>query len=203
MTTSFHPQANGMVERVHRQLKDALPARDAGASWPDHLPYVLLGLHAAPKESSGISSAEMVFGEQLTLPRELLHVEEAPARDFLSRLQSAAPPPTCLPRTYAQVAAAPRVGLDPLQQASHVYVRRGAVGLPLTPAYVGPYRVLRKHEKYYVLEVGEREETVSVDRLKPHTGTTLATPAAPPARGRPRKLPRLSGQSAPRGPSQS
>ena len=28
MTTSYHPQANGMVERVHRQLKDALRARE-------------------------------------------------------------------------------------------------------------------------------------------------------------------------------
>ena len=27
MTTSYHPQANCMVERVHRQLKDALSAR--------------------------------------------------------------------------------------------------------------------------------------------------------------------------------
>ena len=27
-TTAFHPQANGMVERLHRQLKDTLHARD-------------------------------------------------------------------------------------------------------------------------------------------------------------------------------
>ena len=31
MTTSYHPQANGMEETVHRQLKDALRAREAGA----------------------------------------------------------------------------------------------------------------------------------------------------------------------------
>jgi transposase InsO family protein len=33
LTTAFHPQANGMVERVHRQIKDALRARAAGAAW--------------------------------------------------------------------------------------------------------------------------------------------------------------------------
>jgi transposase InsO family protein len=48
MTTAYHPQANGMVERFHRQLKDTLRARLAGAAWPDHLPWVLLGLRAAP-----------------------------------------------------------------------------------------------------------------------------------------------------------
>jgi transposase InsO family protein len=30
-TTAFHPQANGMVERCHRRLKDALRARLAGS----------------------------------------------------------------------------------------------------------------------------------------------------------------------------
>ncbi len=66
-TTSYHPQSNGMIERVHRQLKDALRARGAGLDWPSHLPLVLLGLRAAPKEVSGFSSAEAVFGQPLTL----------------------------------------------------------------------------------------------------------------------------------------
>jgi hypothetical protein len=48
--TAFHPCSNGMVERCHRQLKDALRARSAVNDRPDHLPWVLLGLRAAPKE---------------------------------------------------------------------------------------------------------------------------------------------------------
>jgi hypothetical protein len=32
----------------------------------------------------------------------------------------------------------------------------------------------------------EREETVSIDRLKPHRGAAPIQPALPPARGRPR-----------------
>jgi hypothetical protein len=47
-TTAFHPQANGMVERCHRRLKDALRAGLAGPDWPLHLPWVLMGLRAAP-----------------------------------------------------------------------------------------------------------------------------------------------------------
>jgi len=49
-TTAYHPQANGLVERAHRQLKEALRSRLAGAAWPDHLPWALLGLRAAPKD---------------------------------------------------------------------------------------------------------------------------------------------------------
>jgi hypothetical protein len=45
--------------------------------WPawsgeQHLPWVLLGLRAAPKEDSAISAAELVFGTKLALPGELL-----------------------------------------------------------------------------------------------------------------------------------
>ena len=52
------PQANGMVERFHRQLKAALRAGCSSGDWLEHLPWVLLGLCAAPKEEAGVSAAE-------------------------------------------------------------------------------------------------------------------------------------------------
>jgi transposase InsO family protein len=70
-TTAYHPHSNGMVECAQRQIKDALHARLAGVEWPQHLPWVLLGLRAAPKEDAAISSAELVFGAALTLPGHL------------------------------------------------------------------------------------------------------------------------------------
>jgi transposase InsO family protein len=68
LTTAFHPQANGAVERFHRRLKDSLRARLASSDWPQHLPWVMLGLRAAPREDSGLSAAELVFGAPLSLP---------------------------------------------------------------------------------------------------------------------------------------
>ena len=67
-TTAYHPQSNGMVERFHLQLKQSLQARGCGPAWLAHLPWVLLGLRAAPKEESGISSAEAVYGSPMALP---------------------------------------------------------------------------------------------------------------------------------------
>ncbi len=86
-TTAYHPQSNGMVERAHGQLKAALRARLAGSRWPEHLPWVLLGLRTAPKEDSGVSAAELVYGAALALPAELLSAAEPPAAKFLQKFQ--------------------------------------------------------------------------------------------------------------------
>ncbi len=122
LTTAYHPQANGMVERVHRQIKDALRARGAGAAWHGHLPWILLGLRAAPKEDSGISSAEMVLGVPVQLPGELLASPVA-VRDL-----PAAVPQRAL--SYAQVLDSPPAHLA---AARFVYVRRGGCVPPLAP----------------------------------------------------------------------
>lgn len=69
-----------MVERAHRQLKDALRSRCSAPDWPAHLPWVLLGLRSAPKEDSGIYLAELVYGTPLTVPAQLpLGEEVSPA----------------------------------------------------------------------------------------------------------------------------
>jgi cleavage and polyadenylation specificity factor subunit 1 len=54
LTSAYHPQANGMVERLHYQIKDALRARACGTAWVENLPWVMLGLRAVPKDESGI-----------------------------------------------------------------------------------------------------------------------------------------------------
>ena len=67
-TTAYHPQSNGMIERFHRQLKDSLRARLASSDWPSHLPWVLLGLRAAPKEDHNVSADELLWYCWNTLP---------------------------------------------------------------------------------------------------------------------------------------
>ena len=72
LTTSYHPQANGLVERMHRTMKSALTANLAtNPNWVDALPLVLLGMRAAVKNDLHWSVADMVFGEPLRLPGEL------------------------------------------------------------------------------------------------------------------------------------
>ena len=82
-TTSFHPQSNGMIERFHRSLKSSLGASLAGSDWVSHLPLVLLGHCVFPKDDSGLSAAEAVFGSPLSLPVEFLKHSKSPPEIFL------------------------------------------------------------------------------------------------------------------------
>ena len=67
-----------------------------------------------------------------------------------------------------------------------VFVCHDAVTHPLSPLYHGPYLVLKHGPKFFRLQVGTREETVSVDRLKPCFSLDPdLVPALPPRRGRP------------------
>ncbi|KAA5583213.1 transposase family protein, partial [Pseudomonas aeruginosa] len=59
-TTSYHPCANGLVERMHRQLKASLMCYDD--SWLNALPLVLLGMRSAFKEDLQATVAELLYG---------------------------------------------------------------------------------------------------------------------------------------------
>ena len=55
---------------------------------------------------------------------------------------------------------------------------------PRDNSYSGPYRVVKRKSKILLLQLGDRQEWVSADRLKPHTGESLVA-ADPPRQGRP------------------
>ena len=60
-----------MVERIRRTMKEALCARGGAAAWKDHLPWVLLGMLAAPREETGVSVVEAALQQQLVVLGQL------------------------------------------------------------------------------------------------------------------------------------
>ena len=80
-TTAYHPAANGLVERIHRQLKAALMAREEQEDWVDHLPMVLLGIRTAWRTELDASPAELTFGTTLHLPGEFVEESSESFRD--------------------------------------------------------------------------------------------------------------------------
>lgn len=178
-TTSYHPQANGMVERFHRQMKASLKARLNTERWIDELPVVMLGIRAAPKEDIGCSPAELVYGTNIQVPGEFFERPRVnlPHSEFLKQLQDVmktirAQPPIHHGRQRTQV---PRT----LRTSEYVFVRVDAHRGPLELPYTGPHRVLRREEKFFVLDINGRTDSVSIDRLKPAYLDPVNNPMAP------------------------
>ena len=60
-----------------------------------------------------------------------------------------------------------------------MFVRDDASKPPLSLLYRGPYGVLRHSEKFFVIQIGDISDSVSVDRLKPVISSVPVVPGAP------------------------
>ena len=183
-TTAYHPQSNGMVERLHRQLKAALRAA-APTRWTDALPLVLLGIRSALKQDIGCSAAELVYGTALRLPGELVTATKPDrpptpasfAANLQRTMQALRPAATRRGQGRSYV---PRA----LEHASHVFVRHDAVKPPLAPPYDGPYKVVARGAKTVTVDRGNRHDVVSLDRVKPAHLDEPAPPSTTPTPSR-------------------
>lgn len=166
VTTAYHPQANGCIERFHRTLKCAITAY-GHTRWTEVLPSVLLDLRAALKEDIGCSAAHLVYGTTLRLPGEFFTApsDQSSPSEFAARLTN----------IMAQLQPVPTAQHGPkkvfiapdLQRCTHAFVRVDAVKPPLLPPYDGPYQILKRWDKYFTLDIRGKTENISIDRLKP------------------------------------
>jgi cleavage and polyadenylation specificity factor subunit 1 len=178
-TSPYHPCANGMIERFHRSLKQALKCHN-NIRWTESLPVVLLGLRSAFKEDLGGTCAEMLYGSPLRLPADFLQpamTDHSSPSIFLQRLRDQMHELTPVPATNHSCRTS---FVHPaLATCTHVFVRNDTVKAPLTRPYDGPFRVIKKTPKHFTVSIHRRDSVISVDRLKP--AFTLAEPELPDA----------------------
>jgi len=165
-TTPHHPTANGLVKCLHRTLKAAIMCH-AEETWTKALPLDLLSIRTAYKEDLQSSAAELVYGEPLWVPGELL-VPAAPrfeASTFIQQLRchmdQLQPTPTARhasPATFIH---------KDLRDSTHVFLRQDAARRALEPPYTGPHKVIARADKTLTIVVRGQQVNVSADRVKP------------------------------------
>ena len=171
-STAYHPQAQGLVERVNRTLKTALKCAESPTDWYDNLPWALLSLRNQPKEDlDNHSPNDFVFGGKLRLPGEFFVAQERedktfPTREFVKSLaQRVASFRYHPPRKTNRSSHLDSALFNP--QVTHVFVKDDVRRHSLQPAYRGPYLILERCRKFFVLDYGTHHDRVSIDRIKP------------------------------------
>ena len=164
-STAYHPQANGLIENWHRILKAAVMCYK-DADWYGHLPTILLGLRSIFKPDIKATPAEMVYGTSLRLPGEFfVESPEVPnetdfVKTFRKTMLELKPEPTSRhgkDKVFVQIH---------LKDCEHVFIRNDTVRASLQPPYDGPFTVVKRFEKYFVVKIREKQVKVSIDRLK-------------------------------------
>ncbi|BES98151.1 multicellular organismal development [Nesidiocoris tenuis] len=144
-TTSYHPQANGLIERQHRTIKAALMARSSQPeNWMEELPAVLLGLRNSFREELGASPAELVYGTALRLPGEFFEratTTEANPVEYVQRLHAIFDNLRSFSeKTFSH---------PELDYCSHVFLRNDTVRTSLQRPYTGPHKVVKRSAKTF------------------------------------------------------
>jgi hypothetical protein len=73
VVTPYYPEAQGMVERGHKEIKDALikMCGENGKKWKEYLPLVTLADRISTKRTTGYTPFELQFGQPAVLPVDL------------------------------------------------------------------------------------------------------------------------------------
>ena len=79
ITSAYHPQANGLVERANRTIQGMLlrVLETHQENWPKALNGVLFAFRTACHKSTGVSPFELMYARKLMLPLHLLNENES------------------------------------------------------------------------------------------------------------------------------
>lgn len=184
-TTSYNPRANGIIERFHRTLKASIMCRQE--NWYQSLPLVMLGLRMSPN-SLQFSPFTAVTGSFMSCPHPIIDktkqivTSNETIEQFVKDMQSI--------NFYdfssgdCHASSTPHIPKE-LDSSSHVWLRTDRVKKSLEAPYTGPYKVLQRQPKFFIIQLPQGDTSVSIDRLKPAflpaAIPTTSPPVDPPA----------------------
>ena len=182
-TTPYHPEGNGVVERMHGTLGAMLTkAASEGLDWVGQIPFALFAIRAAPNRDSLFSPFELVYGRQVRTPLDILHqgwaeleFEELDTAEWAEWLVERLQHWHDVMRERGECASSKRkLGFDrktverELEEGDLVLCRVPGMSSKLEEAWHGPYPVIEKLNRVdYRIEVGKgRKKVLHINNMK-------------------------------------
>ncbi|XP_068211743.1 uncharacterized protein [Palaemon carinicauda] len=175
LSSVYHPESQGALERFHQTLKDALRkyCQEHQTDWDEGLPFVLYAIRNTRQESLGYSPAELLYGRKLRGSLEVLYdmwtdqTKEVTLGDYVKNVKGKL-------ESSRKFAHDMKSNFD--NKAETRSFRPGESVLMLVPIrktfenrYEGPYTVMSRNKDNYVISTpGKRksEKMVHINLLK-------------------------------------
>ena len=202
-TTAYHPQCDGLLERLNRTLiyLIALNAPDAKENWDLQLGLTLMAYRSSVQSSTGFTPFSLVFGREMRVPLDIMF--GPPPTDSTTRAQSIQELRSIMQASYEKT----RERMDAAHKRQQDYDDRMTVGSRFkigekvwlyTPVikkdacakfnkpWTGPWNISNQISDvtYRILDSGGKPKVVHFDRLKkyfeqpevvPHEADTEST----------------------------
>ena len=156
---------------MHRTLENGIISRlDGKKNWLQELPWVWLGLRIVPNTDTGVSPSMMVLGQQPDIPGQMVLPKEdiQNCSNFTEMLSKALQNQVINNNTPWHGGEKRKQFIpDALMRTEKVLVRMDAKNPSLAARYNGPYSVLERNDKSFILQPEEKTDSISIDRLVP------------------------------------
>ncbi|KAL2103191.1 hypothetical protein ACEWY4_000059 [Coilia grayii] len=206
ISSAYHPQSQGALERFHQTLKSLLRSFcvELSAEWEEGLPWLLLAIREVAQESLGFSPNELVFGHAVRGPTAVLAEEwsakQPPANvlDYVSgfryRLyQARAASQKALARSQCKMQRLfnRKAVARCFEKGDQVLALLPVISSPFQARFAGPYTIVKcLSDRNYLLLTPDRKKRVQVchanllKRYFPAVPVGLVTPpVCPPSYG--------------------
>ena len=161
-TLSYSPRTNGKVETIHRQLKSSLRANPR--NWTLALMGWLMMIRNTYRPELKCTPAEVVYGEPVRLPVDLLHTTEIKDLDPASYVDKIRTSITKIIPKFRKVDVNGYIDMN-LMTCDKVFVRNMSK-TGLQSVYMGPYKVISRSDTFFTVMIKNKAENIKIDRLK-------------------------------------
>ena len=189
LSTAYHPQSQGALERQHQTLKSMLRkfCSEEDRDWDEGLPFLLFALRETPSDSLGVSPFELLYGRKVRGPLKVIkdHLITSPTsklitvQRYINSLQERLTKVRAFASknlTHAQ--SVMKAHYDSSSQTREfkegdlVLAYIPITGSPLQAKYHGPYKVQKKLSGCnYIIETPDRRKAtqhIHINLLKPY-----------------------------------
>ncbi|XP_026119724.1 uncharacterized protein LOC113098887 [Carassius auratus] len=176
ISSAYHPESQGALERFHQTMKAMLRryCMDTSKDWDEGIPLVLFVAREAVQDSLGFSPADLVFGHTVRGPLKMLKEDILASQssatttvlDYVSKFREQLHKACTMARESllkAQVAMKNKFDRKTVQrhfkEGDQVLVLLPVFGSALSARFSGPYEVIRKmSDTDYVIGTPDRRK---------------------------------------------